>query len=691
MNEAAGDEEERVHDQLPTVQEIHAFPNQNLDETRRRKKKCILVSVIIALCVSISVAVPVFISAKSSYGPSMDERKKLVLDFLGTVSSSSDLQKDGSPQQLACAWISLDDPRQLAVPSGINDSRALSFISRYVAAVLYFSSGGSNWSDNFHFLSENNICDWNKFTDGASEYALFSLGIVCNKNDEPQQIMIPSNNLIGTIPTEIGLLTSLIILGFPSNKLSGILPSQMENLSNLKGLIFYTNELSGPIPSWLGSLSNLEWLSMPNNKFSGSIPEEIGSLSRLKLLNFQINFNIVGIIPDTLQKLTSLELIYLSYNNLEGSIPSWIGDLANLTDLRLSNNNLSSSIPNSLSNADKLSSLYLDDNDLTGDLSAVESLSNLEVLLVEDNNIEQSLDSNFLASLDKLRVLDASNNKLKGSLPSSLFRMDELKLLDLHGNKIEGNLPNIPVNNMLEFLSLYENNMVGSIPLSISNAKNLTHLDLSTNKLTGPIPASIGDMPALTYLFLATNSFDEGPIPEYLQKLSNLREISLKGTSRSGTIPDWISGLKDIILLDLGNNDLIETIPMAMGDLNELKFLVLNHNKLVGTVPVEINRLSGLQVLLIDDNDISALERNFCNNITGNLGTKGSVFIADCGGVSPQIECPCCTECCEDGKMCNNGTDFLANHDLIWEFGYNRLRYEFTDDIIFMVQPNGIP
>merc|ERR1712045_750300 len=109
--------------------------------------------------------------------------------------------------------------------------------------------------------------------------------------------------------------------------------------------------------------------------------------------------------------------MYLSYNYFEGQIPTWIGNIANLTVLRLSNNFFSSSIPPTFSNLSKLTYLYLDDNELTGDLQVINNLKNLERLLLEDNHFEDYLDANFLPSLTKLRILDASNNKLKGYLP----------------------------------------------------------------------------------------------------------------------------------------------------------------------------------------------------------------------------------------------------------------------------------
>lgn len=53
---------------------------------------------------------------------------------------------------------------------------------------------------------------------------------------------------IGTIPSSIGNLTSMVGLVANSNSISGTLPSSLGLLTNLGGLLFYVNYLSGSIP-----------------------------------------------------------------------------------------------------------------------------------------------------------------------------------------------------------------------------------------------------------------------------------------------------------------------------------------------------------------------------------------------------------------------------------------------------------
>jgi len=82
-----------------------------------------------------------------------------------------------------------------------------------------------------------------------------------------------------------------------SNQLSGTIPSELANLSNLVELSLYLNQLTGSIPSELGSLSNLKKLSLMMNQLSGSIPPELGDLKSLST-GLMLNDNqLTGSIP----------------------------------------------------------------------------------------------------------------------------------------------------------------------------------------------------------------------------------------------------------------------------------------------------------------------------------------------------------------------------------------------------------
>ena len=70
----------------------------------------------------------------------------------------------------------------------------------------------------------------------------------------------------GTIPSEVGLLSNLIMLTFvplvggaddPQSEFTGSLPTELGNLSNLMHFTMERNSITGPIPSEMGRLSDL--------------------------------------------------------------------------------------------------------------------------------------------------------------------------------------------------------------------------------------------------------------------------------------------------------------------------------------------------------------------------------------------------------------------------------------------------
>lgn len=335
----------------------------------------------------------------------------------------------------------------------------------------------------------------------------------------------------------------------------------------------------------------------PNLNLQGSLPMELGLLTKLATLVIPDNRNVFGTIPHSLHKLTELTLLDLASNNLSGMIPSWIGALTELEYLALSDNDLTGTLPTSMGNLTSLALLALDGNDLSGNIHLLESLKRLRYLYLEHNKFEQTLRNTTLKDLTRLVHMDLSDNKFHGDtgVPRHFFEMPNLEVLDLTDNNIKGKLPeNIPRNEDLRFLFLHGNSLSGSIPTSIQNLFSLNHLDLSQNKFTGSLPHGLGDLSSLVYMFLSINDFEGGPIPDFLEKLTNLRDLSLKDTQRTGTIPTWIDALSNLILLDLDGNALTGPVPPELGDLKDLSFLLLNRNELTGTLPEKLASLKDL-------------------------------------------------------------------------------------------------
>ncbi|NQU66937.1 MAG: leucine-rich repeat domain-containing protein, partial [Candidatus Marinimicrobia bacterium] len=210
--------------------------------------------------------------------------------------TASDGTNESSPSNEACA----------TTVSESADADSLALVA------FYNSTSGDGWTNNTGWLTDTLFCNW--------------YGITCS-DGYVTQISFYNNNLLGSIPSELGNLTNLQVLHLYNNQLSGSIPSDLGNLMNLTYLELSYNQLTGSIPPDLGSLTNLELLLLYNNQLSGSIPSELGNLTNLQRL-YLSNNQLTGSIPLELSNLTNLQYLYLSNNQLTGSIPL---ELSNLT------------------------------------------------------------------------------------------------------------------------------------------------------------------------------------------------------------------------------------------------------------------------------------------------------------------------------------------------------------------------
>ncbi len=184
---------------------------------------------------------------------------------------------------------------------------------------LYNSADGDNWIDNTDWWVTADLCDW---------FGVICDGVPGNVSD----INMSGNNLNGSLPAEIGDLTSMGYMDVGGNLLSGSIPAEIGALTNLQILYLNDNQLTGSIPPELENLSILMDLSFHTNQLTGSIPPELGSLSLLQYLNLHDN-QLSGTIPPALGSLSNLVSLYLDTNRLSGPLPQEFTNLSFLTKL----------------------------------------------------------------------------------------------------------------------------------------------------------------------------------------------------------------------------------------------------------------------------------------------------------------------------------------------------------------------
>jgi Leucine-rich repeat (LRR) protein len=329
---------------------------------------------------------------------------------------------------------------------------------------------------------------------------------------------------IHDLPTELGLLTSLQELILASDYLIGTLPSEIGRLKQLQySLQLQSNSLSGVLPTTLGHLQALEHFYASSNHFAGSVPSQFGLLSNLKILDLSEN-HLEGQLPVLLfgnagMEGSKLEQLWIYDNLLTGSLASSIGYLSNtLTSLDLSMNQLASSLPTEIGRLKLLAGLWMYQNGLTGPLPSE------------------------LGEQSQLHQLSLFGNKLSGSIPSQLSALD-LQALWLDDNSLSGRIPSdLLASTTLVALHLFTNRLRGPIA-DVFSSGSLQELRLENNFFTGTIPSSLGRQISLEWLQLQNNELS-GTIPTELASLTKLIQLSLQGNQLWGGVPSEVCAVK---------------------------------------------------------------------------------------------------------------------------------------------------
>lgn len=196
-------------------------------------------------------------------------------------------------------------------------------------------------------------------------------------------------------------------------------------------------------------------------------------------------------------------------------------------------------------------------------------------------------------------------NNLEGSVPASIANLTKVRYLLLGNNDLHGPIP--PQIGQLAQLERFYGDaagFTGNIPQSFASLKKLTFLNLRSNSLSGTLPAFVGDYPDLEELYLDGNQFS-GAIPADLAKLTKLKHLELANNRFTGTIPAALGSLPQLQTLTLSGNQLTGSIPSELGNLANLVTLRLGFNDLTGTLPAALGQLEKLETLAVEQNELT--------------------------------------------------------------------------------------
>jgi Leucine-rich repeat (LRR) protein len=469
-----------------------AYPSSNVQDVRSR-----LVKHIPRIKMKITNALN-----RLPYLDDLDLQVRIQIEIERIIDSELEMEIIEQEMNLQDRTPDLIEPVPQPPALAINSSDSLALVA------LYNSTDGANWTDNTNWLGE--------FDPVSTWYGVIVEG------DRVTRLYLSNNELDGSIPSEIGDLTSLQRLYLQNNELSSSIPAEIGDLASLQRLDLSNNQLSGSIPSEIGDLSNLVYLYLYSNQLDGSIPSEIGDLSNLVWLYLSDN-ELSGSIPSEIGDLSNLQRLYLADNELSYSIPAEIGDLSNLTFLYLQNNQLNGSIPADIGDLSNLIYLYLYSNQLDGSIPAeICGLSNVERFDLSNNQLSGSIPAE-ISGLTSLQRFNLSNNQLDGSIPAEIGDLSTVEWVYLYANQLDGSIPaEIGDLSNVERLYLSHNQLTGSLPAELYDLTNLLFLNFYSNQLSGSIPADICDLSSLIHLYMWDNQFVDLPDLSSLSALTDL-------------------------------------------------------------------------------------------------------------------------------------------------------------------------
>lgn len=260
---------------------------------------------------------PVFVKPNATQNPAQQQT------FLPFYTMDHVLKNPFSPQAKALKWV-----------EGYPHFRAIRRWRKrqlMALATFFYSTGGSlYWQEDAKrdwLSTKSHECNWqgdDLFKPECSRKKL---------KGRYTRLEIGMNNLQGTLPPELSLLSALAFLELYGNDhLVGSMPSEYGKMTSLRDMSLYNNKLNGALPSQLGRLTRLSVLNLDHNQFTGTLPSEIGlmtSMTRLHLSDNQFS----GTIPSILKQLSNLQSVFLHGNNLNGTVSPSMCYFANLEEI----------------------------------------------------------------------------------------------------------------------------------------------------------------------------------------------------------------------------------------------------------------------------------------------------------------------------------------------------------------------
>lgn len=476
-----------------------------------------------------------------------------------------------------------------------------------------------------------------------------------------QSLLMSSTNITSIGPIALPNISTLMVDETPlvSIEVTGLMP-------DLDRLDVWETSLSS-IDDLIEKIPMIQYLSLDNSLITSLW--DISSLQALKELRF--NNNQFQLLPQGVEELDALHVLYAWNNTIKWLLPAWLLDLQNLEYVYLNGNEFDRTVNHTIKNSVSLTQWanalwygYSDSGqwDTTSPLVSLEStlpffltwgVIEIQVLIEENSYLIdyweqgvnmtwswwQSCSSLWGTTINENWVLDLSY-----AVWTWVYENCSLLVQDHAGNETSLQMWSRVVWDVLQDICLHPD-----LTVSVKECEALIQLYEETwgpSRYTDSgwfenpdidtrhgIDVNEGHVVGL-YLHKTQTWDGHGDVqtwngnnltwsfPESLEDLPYLQHINLSNNWFLWVIPDtfwWFSELESLIIK---NNHLWWQLPTSLWDLDSLLILDLSDNLFSETIPASLGNLTSLQVLDLSDNDLQAELGNW-------IGTLQSLRILD--------------------------------------------------------------
>lgn len=184
----------------------------------------------------------------------------------------------------------------------------------------------------------------------------------------------------------------------------------------------------------------------------------------------------------------------------------------------------------------------------------------------------------YVNSVIHVTALSLVNNNLIGTLPDSMSGLIYLRDLNLRNNEISSILPAAwSAMVSIQSINLSNNLLTGTLPSSRSVWSELSGMNLSDNTLQGELPIVWKNLTGLRSFSIAHNQFS-GTLKTERSLRTQIHDFNVSGNTFNGTLPDSWAARSWLTSFIVTNNNFVGDIPASRANLSDLNELELDYN-----------------------------------------------------------------------------------------------------------------